>query len=173
MSNFLRTASVAAVLAATALTAAPAQAQVASSNGNATAQARILRPLTLTHVQDLSLGDILLSGTGPFSATVRMGLDGVLSCPTASVTCSGSPTRAQYNVAGTNRQRVLISVPDVTLTTVDGDSLTLTAIAPAHVDLTNSGSPGTNFWVGGSIDVTDTTPDGVYSGTFDVTVQYQ
>jgi len=43
---------------------------------------------------------------------------------------------------------------------------------PGTVMLTNSGAPGNNFDLGGSITVASTTGDGVYSGTFNVTVDY-
>lgn len=170
MSNLFRMASVAAAAAA-ALAATPAQA-VPSSNGDASARARILKPLVLTHEQDFSLGDITLSGAGPFSVTVILAADGTLTCP-ASVTCTGTRSVARYNVAGTQGQRVLINVPDVLLENAAGDDLWLTPLAPAFEDLTNSGVPGNDFNIGGQITVSDTTPDGVYTGVFAVTADYQ
>lgn len=172
MSNLFRMASVAAAAAA-ALAATPAQA-VPSSNGDATARARILKPLQLTHVigYDFNLGDITLSGAGPFSATVILAQNGTLTCP-AAVTCTGTRSVARYNVAGTQGQRVLINVPSVLLENAAGDDLWLTPLAPAFVDLSNSGAPGNDFDIGGQITVSDTTPDGVYTGVFAVTANYQ
>jgi hypothetical protein len=40
------------------------------------------------------------------------------------------------------------------------------------VNLGNSGTAGLTFDLGGSISVASTTPDGTYSGTFNVTVNY-
>lgn len=166
MTKTLRILSLAATVAATALTSAPALAQAQS-----TATANIKRPLTLTSIQNLNLGNILLSGTAPFSATVSVAQNGTLTCP-ASVTCSGTVLPARYNVRGSNNQVVLISAPNVTLTS-GANNLTLTTSAPASVTLTSSGAPGDNFNIGGSITVADTTVDGVYNGTFNVTVSYQ
>jgi len=99
---------------------------------------------------------------------------GVLTCP-ANVTCSGATTVAIYNVAGSNQQVVRISVPNVTLVNqLDSTkSLILTPDNQATVTLTNSGNPGTDVNIGGSITVNSTTPGGTYVGTFNVTADYQ
>ena len=39
--------------------------------------------------------------------------------------------------------------------------------------LPNSGFPGTDYYVGGSLTVTQATAGGTYSGTFTVTADYQ
>lgn len=169
MNKYLRMTALTATAAAMALTTAPAMA--ASPNQNATATARILRPLTLTWVRDFNLGTIVLSGAAPFSATVSLSQAGALTCP-AAVTCSGTTSTARYNVRGTNNQVVTISAPNVTLSN-GTNNLTLNVSAPSSVTLTSSGAPGNDFDIGGSITVTDTTPDGVYTGTFNVTADYQ
>src|SRR5688500_7519959 len=106
-----------AAVAALALTATPAFAAPTSPNQNATATARIVRPLTLTWVQDLDLGTILLSGAGAWSgAIVGVSQGGIVSCASANVACSGAVQAARYNVRGTNNQLVTITAPNVTLT---------------------------------------------------------
>ena len=171
MSKFLRLTALAAT-AALAFTATEAAAAPVNATTNATAHARILRPLTLTSTQNLDLGDIVLSGAAPFTATVGIDKAGVFSCG-AAVTCSGTHQVAIYNVSGTKSQPVTIAAGNVTLTDAAGDKLTLTPDFNTTLNLTNSGSPGDNFNVGGSITVADTTPDGVYTGTFAVTADYQ
>jgi hypothetical protein len=171
MNKFLRLTALAAT-AALAFTATEAAAAPVNATTNATAHARILRPLTLTSTQNLDLGDIVLSGAAPFSTTVSITKAGVFSCG-AAVTCSGTHQVAIYNVSGTKSQPVVIAAGNVTLTDAAGDTLTLTPDFNATLNLTNSGSPGDNFNVGGSITVADTTPDGVYTGTFAVTADYQ
>jgi hypothetical protein len=164
-----------AAVAALALTATPAFAAPASPNQNATATARIIKPLTLTWVQDLNLGTILLSGAGAWSgAVVGVSQAGVLSCANANVTCSGAVQQARYNVRGTNNQVVTITAPNVTLTNANDplQTLLMTVSNPGTVTLTSSGAPGNDFNLGGSITVASTTGDGVYSGTFNVTVDY-
>ena len=164
-----------AAVAALALTATPAFAAPTPPNQNATATARIIKPLTLTWVQDLDLGTILLSGPGAWSgAVVGVSQAGVLSCVNPNVTCSGAVQAARYNVRGTNNQVVTITAPNVTLTNANDPTQTLlmTVSSPGTVTLTSSGVPGDDFDLGGSITVDSTTVDGVYSGLFDVTVDY-
>ena len=170
--NILRTM---AAVAALALTATPAFAAPTSPNQNATATARIIRPLTLTWVQDLNLGTILLSGAGAWGgAVVGVSQGGALSCANPNVTCSGAVQAARYNVRGTNNQVVTITAPNVTLTNANDplQTLLMTVSSPGTVTLTSSGLPGNDFNLGGSITVASTTVDGVYSGTFNVTVDY-
>jgi hypothetical protein len=175
MSKFLRMTSLAAAVAATTLIAVEASAAPVSATTNATARARVLRPLQLTSTQNLDLGIIVLSGAGSWSATVGIDRAGVFDCDGGSgnVTCSGTAQEAVYNVSGTNNQDVTIASQPVTLSDGAGNNLTLTPDHDATVTLTNSGAPGDDFGVGGSITVTDLTPDGVYTGTFDVTADYQ
>lgn len=169
MIKFVRNSSLATAFVAAALLATPAQA-VPSSNGDATARARILKPLVLTMEENLNLGDITIVGTG--SGLVSLAQDGTMSCP-GIATCTGTRTVARYNVAGTQGQLVNLTVPGVTLTGPGGATLPLTPLAPATVTLSNSGVPGDDFNIGGQITVSDTTVDGVYTGVFAVTAQYQ
>src|SRR5678815_5703295 len=63
---------------ALALTTAPAQA--ATPTQQATATARIVQPLTIAWAQDLDLGTIVHSATGPYTQTVGITKAGVFSC---------------------------------------------------------------------------------------------
>jgi hypothetical protein len=99
---------------------------------------------------------------------------GVLSCINANVVCSGATQVAKYNVQGSNQQTVFISAPNVTLVNQSDSTQTLTLVtdAPASLVLTNSGFPGVNFSIGGSVSISSTTGGGTYVGTFNVTVDY-
>lgn len=170
MNAFLRPVAI-----ATALTLCAAPAAAANPDRNATASARIVKPLTLTWVGDLDLGTIVLSGTGTWSGAV-IGVDrnGVLSCTNSNVTCSGAYKQARYQVTGTNNQTVTVTAPDVELTNQNDatQKLWLVTDAPATIALSNSGNTGFVFGVGGSITVDSATADGTYSGTMNVTVNY-
>jgi len=158
---------------ALALTSAPAIAAPVAATENATATARIYTPLTLTSVRDLDLGTIVLSGTGAYTDTVGIDQAGDFTCG-ANVTCSGTTQTAQYEATGTMDQTLTITVP-ATLALVNqtqtSPDLTLDVDAPATVVLDGTGE--VTFDIGGSIDVSDTTADGVYEGTFDVEADYQ
>ncbi len=167
----LRLASIVAVAAAVAAgSATPALA----ASVNAQAKAKVVKPVTISLVQDLDLGTVVL-GPGSWSgATISLSQTGALTCP-AAVTCSGATQPAIYNVAGSKQETIAIDIPPVTLVNQASPAatLTLTPDGPASLQLTNSGNPGVNFSIGGSITVDSTTPDGDYVGTFNVTADYQ
>ena len=141
---------------------------------NATVTANIAKPLTLASLQSLDLGTITLKPGAWSSARVSLTRAGIFTCDT-NLVCTGVPVVARYKVTGTNKQNVMISAPNVTLTN-QGDStknLTLVVDSPTQVALTSSGEPGNNFDIGGSIVLIPTTASGTYQGTFNVTVDYQ
>ena len=136
--------------------------------------ANATKPLVLTKLQDLDLGTVTL-GPGVWNnATVSLSQAGVLSCANANITCTGATTVASYNVQGSKQNTVNISAPNVTLVNQSDSSQTLTLVtsAPASLVLANSGFPGSNFSIGGSVTLNSTTAAGTYVGTFNVTVNY-
>ena len=141
---------------------------------NATVTGNSVKPLIIAKLQDLDLGSVTL-GSGVWSnATVSLSQAGVLTCTDPNVTCSGAPVPAQYNVQGSKQQTIYVSVPTVTLVNQSDSTqtLTLTPDAPATLILANSGFPGSDFSVGGSVKLNSTTAAGTYVGTFNVTVDY-
>jgi hypothetical protein len=160
-------------MAAVTLTTTPAFAapSTATADPQAKAQVRILKPLTLQSTQDLDLGTIAL-GQGTFSTTVGIAADGTWTCDATKVTCSGTHQVASYNVNGSNNRVVTITAGNVDMSN-GTDILTLVVDAPATGTLPNSGTDGTHFDIGGSVDLTEATPDGLYVGDFDVTADYQ
>jgi hypothetical protein len=159
-----------ALLACALAGASPAAAasQVAQVNAN------VVKPLILTWLQNLDLGTITLAPGTWSGATVAMSKTGVFSCASTNLTCTGVTQVAKYNVSGTNNTNVTINAPNVTMVNQSDSTQTLTLIVdnPGSVMLTNSGPPGTNFSLGGSIALSSGTAGGVYVGTFNVTVNY-
>ncbi len=150
--------------------AAPADAVTQSASVNA----QVVKPLTLSALQDLNLGTVTL-GSGSWSgASVGISQGGVFSC-SIKVTCTGAPQAAQFNVTGTNKMVVLISAPNVTLVNQNNSSQTLSLIvdSPSQVTLPNAGVQGVTFNVGGSVTLSSATVGGTYRGTINVTVNYQ
>ena len=156
----------AALCAATPAVAAPTQ--------SATVKASVVKPLVLTWEQDLKLGDILLKPGSWAGATVSISRAGVFNCSNANTSCSGVRQVARYFVAGSNNQIVRISAPNITLVNQSDSTKTLilTVDSPGTITLPNSGQPGVAFSLGGSINLNSTTAEGVYAGTFNVTVDY-
>ena len=137
-------------------------------------QAKSVKPLSLSSVQSLDLGSIFI-GPGTWSgASVGISRTGVFSCTSTKVTCSGATRVATYSVSGSNNEAVRITAPDVTLTNQSDPTktLTLTVDSPGTVVLANGGKKGTEFSLGGSIALSSATAGGVYTGTFNVTVDY-
>jgi hypothetical protein len=146
-----------------------------AANNVATVSANVVKPLILTRVQDLDLGTIVL-GPGTWSnAIVGISRAGVFNCTNANLTCSGATKAATYNVSGSNNRVVGISAPSVTLVNQSNSAQTLIMVLDTvpNLTLTNSGPPGSDFSVGGSITLSSSTGSGIYSGTLNVTVDYQ
>ena len=163
----------ASAVAATALTATAAQAVPATAN--ASGQVIIATPLTITSTANFDLGTVVLSGPSGFSTTVGIDQGNVLTCDTTEVTCSGTTSPAEYSIHGTPGATVSITAGDVTLSNAAGDDLTLNVDAPTSLLLTAAArsTAGELFSIGGSIDLTSATPEGVYSGNFLVSADYQ
>lgn len=158
------------VLAAWAMAAlAPASAQAAATN--ITVKATLLKTLVLTAKQDFDFGQILLPSSGS-NVTMSISTSGVVTCPSPLI-CSGTPRQAIFNAQGSKQSMVHVTATPVNLTNAAGDTLTFTPIVPADFQLANSGAPGSDFGIGGSITVGPSTADGVYTGTLTVTADYQ
>ena len=136
----------------------------------AATSAKIIKPVALTKLQDMDFGTLLVTNyTG--TRNVVMSRAGAVTCPT-EITCSGAPKQARFNLQGTNNMVVLISITSAGL--VNGsNTIPFTSDAPTSVTLTNSGAPGMNIDVGGTLTVDGTIPGGVYSGTMTITADYQ
>jgi hypothetical protein len=169
-----------AALAATAAFASPATAQTVDTEP---AQARgiVLLPLTLTHDtnQPLDFGTVLASA---LAGTVSIDAD------TGARTVGGGVTgialdlggRAVFNGVGTEGQQVEITLnpvaaltgpgPDITVLSMDLD----TCNCSSEVRTIAAGSAGAfQVGVGGSFAIAANQANGVYSGNFSVTAEYQ
>ena len=175
-----------AVLLAAALPA-PAQAVTAT----ATVSAKIVKPLVLTGGGTISIGTLITPSAATFSNTftIQPALTQTGTYCQTGFTCTGTPSAAVFNVQGTNNTPFNLTVPlTVTLTnttyTGGGAAPTMTlnttnSVSANNVSgvyvmtVPNSGAPGLDFYVGGSLTVTQATAGGSYAGTFTVTADYQ
>jgi len=173
MTKFVR---LAALAAAATFVAAPALAAPVAADPTAKARARIVKPLTLTQVEDLDFGTIVVGL--PVGGTRVIAIDQAgarTGCDPTVVVCSGSPQAAEYTITGTNQMTVRVLASDSTLTNLTSggnETLAFTIDAPLTVPLGNSGAAGVNFTVGGEITVAESTVGGDYEGDLDVTVDY-
>jgi uncharacterized protein DUF4402 len=176
MHKLLATAGAIAVLA---LTSTPAAAVTPTTQ--ATATAKIYKPLQISFVQNLDFGTIVLTGSSFTGETVTMDTGGGVTCGTTAgdLTCSGAPQPAKYHLIGSNNAVVTVTSPGFNLSDGAGHNLAfVTTFATPLTSTTGSvnlGSTGaTDFSLGGTISgLSNTTPDGVYSADFSVTADYQ
>ena len=157
------------VLAALATAASPA----AAATITATTSANVNKALLLSNVQNLDFGTLTLTGaTG--TRTIVLSQAGVLTCATGIV-CSGTVKTARFNVQGSNNNTALLTYAGSTLSNgvTGSETIPFTPSGPASLAITNSGAPGTNFDVGGTLTVSSTLAGGTYTGTITVTADYQ
>jgi hypothetical protein len=160
-----------AAVAAAAQATTPALAAPVGVTGAApTANARIIKPLTLSATGALDFGTIVMNNVTA-TRTVTLNVDATITCDTELV-CAANGTVPTYTVTGTQGQTVNIIKATSLLAGSNGGSLTLTPVGAASLVLANSGAPGSPFTIGGSIDIDAATVDGVYTGTVDVQVDY-
>ncbi len=155
-----------AALAATAASTNPASAAITT----AVTTVNVVRPVSLSKLQDMDFGTLTFSGFAG-TRTIVLSRAGAITCA-VDIVCSGIAKQARFNVQGTNKLTVLFTYSGGTLSN-GVDSIPFTPDGQASIVLTNSGAPGSNFDVGGSLTVSPTLVGGVYSGTMTVTADYQ
>ncbi len=162
----LKAALVGTVFAAAALSGTSAQAASAS----ATASAKILTQVTVTKTADLDFGTIAIGTSG---GTVTVGTTDNRTCG-AGLVCSLAVTSAKFGIAGAALQSVGISAdPTVTLNRFGGGGTMSATLLTSASTATLSAAGASTFAVGGVLTVGGTQAAGDYTGTFNVTVNYQ
>ncbi|MDQ3145261.1 MAG: DUF4402 domain-containing protein [Pseudomonadota bacterium] len=161
----------ATALAAAVLFAAPA---LAADSEPMTSTALLLKPLTLTHLSDLSFGSIIPSGSGDL-VTIDAD-DGSRSSDTAELITTDAGFRARFGSSGVNTENVFLELsPEADLVNADGDLLELT-----RLDLDSAGAlrvltPESQVFfvgIGGQVFVRSDQEEGTYTGTFTLTASY-
>jgi len=156
-----------------ALAAAAVQAAPVAPPSAPTGRVELLRSLTLTKLSDMDFGDLGVIGAG--TAVINPVTD-TMATTGGVLRLGGTPHAAQFRGVASGNSVVNIRIPNraVALTRVGGtetislDNFTLDgqskrAMAQAGVF---------TFKVGGTLRPTAGQVDGLYTGTFDVTIQY-
>ncbi|HEY0447354.1 MAG TPA: DUF4402 domain-containing protein [Allosphingosinicella sp.] len=159
-----------AVLAGTAVlavTLGSTSAQAATAS--ATARARVLRALTLANNnRPLEFGAVVATGS---AGNVVISAAGTRTCDT-TISCSGTVSAAQFDLTGTASEVVVIdAAASVTLTS--GTNSMTASLQESAATVTLSGTGTGAFSVGGTLAVAANQAEGVYTGTFNVTADYQ
>jgi Mat/Ecp fimbriae major subunit len=155
-----------ALLAAAATMAfGTSSAQAATASADATAT--ILQQITVTKVSDLAFGTIVVGATGGAVTVSNSGA--AISCG-ATLACSGTNNAASFNVVGTVGEVVTVTV-DPTVTLNSGANSMLATLNPSYSGA-HTLTAADVLRVGGTLAVAPNQASGVYSGTFNVTVNY-
>lgn len=162
------------MLAALALLApAAAHAAPASAPQPPAVQTQLLRSLTLYKDADLEFGSVVAVGAG---TAVIDPVSGNLTTTGGLVGLSGSSHPARFSGAASGSSVVIIRIPNqpVTLTRVGGTETvrvsSFTLDSPSKKEMAQSTT--FEFRVGGTLTVPAGQVEGLYTGTFEVTVQY-
>src|SRR4051794_28516179 len=156
------------------LTLASMPATAASPSAQANAQAKIYKPLTISKVTNLDFGTIVIVGASFPAETVTVNTNGSVVCGGGTnLTCGGAPTAAKFHLVGSNNADVTVSSPIFSLTAPATLSVTPTLLSQT-VNLGATGnSTGVDVLLGASIPVSSATLEGLYTGTWTVTADYQ
>lgn len=153
------------VVAAAAMASTSAQA----ATQTASAEVDIVPAVTLAQNNALDLGIVATSGTAG-TVTLPTGSD-TRVCSTG-VSCVGTALRGRFTVGGAASGYVVaINVPTSTTLTSGGNNMVLTH-TPSMTSFTSTGAPQI-FFVGGSIPVAANQAAGTYTGTYNVSADYQ
>ena len=202
MTKLLKKAAFAATVSGFVLGATPAFAQSATQqSANGTATVKIYSPLSIAAptAADSVVDFGILVGTRGGVIAPRSANDFVIdatAAPTAASvctgavnwSCSGTPRRAQYVVSGSTdsvvnvwltagtidlvRSGGVVTNPDDVVPLDLALSETVDSNSDGYADLTLS-TGSADVYVGGTLHVSDTDFDGVYTGTFQVNADYQ
>lgn len=166
--------------AALLITLSRPAAAVPTATATANASASIKPKIQITKTADLSFGDLVVD-TGGGTATVSPA--GTISTTGVNVqSLGGTISAASFNVTGAPSRAFLITLPvSGTITCTGGGTCAVgTDTITVNTFVSNPASPATldgagtaTLDVGATLQLTGSEPDGNYSGTFNVTVQYQ
>ncbi len=159
----MKRAVIGAAIAAFAMNAATAHAATATG----TARAKILQQITVTNTSDLEFATII---SGATASTVAVSTAGARTCGTG-LTCTGTAGAANFDIVGTDGAVVTVS-GDANVTLNGSISGTMNAALTYSATSITLGATGGSFQVGGTLGVGANQAAGDYSGTFNVTVEY-
>lgn len=187
MKKFIRFGAASTVLAASLSMSTVAQAQDFAS-ADAFAEILTALQLELDTGSKLDFGAMVVSGPGTVSLDASAG---TLDCAAAAIVCSGTTEFAAFNItAGTALKDVTINfdTPSVTLLRGGGDlanpadvlvlnnfnsdAALIADVLGDYYEVTLDAAGTSSFLVGGDLTFDGSELAGVYTGTFDVSVEY-
>lgn len=166
MNKLITVIAAGSAMAALGLGASSAQAATAT----ATATAEILEQVTITQVSDLDFGTIVPDATNLETVSVAANAAGTRNC--GILTCAGTVSSASFDVTGASGLNVDITGLGALTQLSDGANNMSISLNGSAAVLAMTGA-AVALYVGGDLDVAANQPAGVYTGSFDVTAEYQ
>lgn len=152
----------------------------AQSTANSDAGAEILAPIVVVNTQDLFFGQIIPNIDNPGNVVLTSA--GTRTCD-AALTCVGNSERpATFDVRGIPDASYTIALPSsITIDDIDpstgvngaGVAMTVDSFSGPGAVRTLSNLGADDFAVGATLGVGTNQEPGLYTGNFDVTVDYQ
>jgi hypothetical protein len=161
------------LLAALFACAGPVSAQTVSPDQDATGRAIVLRPLSLLKVEDLDFGWLTVTTAG---TAILNPVTGVVTTTGGVLAAGGDPLAAMFVGAASRNTPIKIRIPNRPITiTRQGGTETMTVSSwtlDGPADRKTGPERAFTFRVGATLNVGANQADGLYTGTFDVEVQY-
>ncbi|MBC7743885.1 MAG: DUF4402 domain-containing protein [Flavobacterium sp.] len=148
----------------------------AQSSASATATATIITPISLTKNLDMNFGNLALNPTSPggdvtlpASATPTRTADPGVTLPAVT----GTVQAAKFTVTGEGASVYTITLPaSITLTGTGTNMIIVPNCSESDLTAGTLTAGSQVFYVGGVLTVAAVQTAGVYSGTFNVSVNY-
>lgn len=159
-----------AMIGASVITVAMMSNAAHAETATATANAEILAAVELSPIADLDMG---LVAVGAQAGTVTLEASGTRTC-SAELTCVGTATPGSFQVTNATDGFVIDITVDATTTLsgTGGDDMTLT-LNPDATSITFDSAALQTISVGGILAVNASQGAGVYTGTYNVSADYQ
>ena len=157
-----------ALSAATAMIAVSAQASAETASFDASAT--ILEALVLAKQADLAFASIVPDSTN--AGTVVVSAAGARTCD-AALTCSGTVSAADFDVTGTSGATYSLTLPGSANITSGANTMLVDTFTSSLTGGTGTLTGGSDsFQIGATLNVGANQAAGAYTGSFNVTVEY-
>lgn len=146
------------------------QAEVLS----ASVQANIDQPIALAEITPLDFATILPSNLADQIVMNKTTLNPSLTSTTGNSTLSGTFTRGVIRITGTPGATATVQVDTTaTVTNTSGDTMTVSDLGTLRLAPLLDSNGEADFIVGGTLEIAANQPAGLYTGTYNATVNYQ
>jgi hypothetical protein len=160
-------------LASAAMIGLGVSAGASAATANATAE--VIKAISITKSADLNFAGIVPAAS---AGSVKVAADGTRTCTTVS--CAGTAAAASFSVSGESGYTYAVTLPgaNVSLAHATDTTASMTIVSTSFAEASGSGTHtldangADTVTVGATLDVGANQVAGDYSGSFNVTVEY-